>query len=229
MSKPDEKRRAIEFRRQGLSYREIRQHVPVAKTTLSLWLRSVGLSKPQRQRLTVKRLLAARRGWEKLRRERLERAARAMAEAETEAQQWIHAGDLLWLVGTVLYWAEGSKPKPWRGGTKVQFTNMDLRTILLMREWLKRYCARDETDIGYELYIHEQASVGAATDYWVKHLGISRDRLRVRLKKHKPMSKRKNVGEFYYGTIRMTPRRSTMLNHRIAGWIQGLANHCGVG
>ena len=56
MSKPEEKWKAVELRRKGLSYREILQHVPVAKSTLSLWLRTVGLSRPQTQRLTEKRL-----------------------------------------------------------------------------------------------------------------------------------------------------------------------------
>src|SRR5207247_3622548 len=51
MAKPVERERAIELRRHGLSYREIRAQVPVAKSTLSLWLRQVGLANAQRQRL----------------------------------------------------------------------------------------------------------------------------------------------------------------------------------
>ena len=52
------KERAIKLRREGLSYSEILQKIPVAKSTLSLWLRSIGLSKKQVQRLTEKKLLA---------------------------------------------------------------------------------------------------------------------------------------------------------------------------
>lgn len=114
MSKPEEKRRAIELRTQGLSYREIRRQVPVAKATLSLWLRAVGLSRPQQQRLTEKRLAAARRGWEKLRHERLERVTQATADAAQEATRRIDERDMLWLIGTVLCWAKGTKSKAWR-------------------------------------------------------------------------------------------------------------------
>jgi len=114
MSKPLEKLKAIELRKAGLSYREIREQVPVAKATLSLWLRTVGLSRPQKQRLTEKKLAAAQRGWEKLRRERVERVAQTVAEAELEAARLIAVPDSLWLLGTALYWAEGSKPKVWR-------------------------------------------------------------------------------------------------------------------
>ncbi len=89
MSKPEEKRKAIELRTGGLSYKDILQSAPVAKSTLSLWLRDVGLSVPQRQRLTARKLAAAHRGGEKVHLMRLERAARTFAEAEEEAKQQI--------------------------------------------------------------------------------------------------------------------------------------------
>lgn len=54
IQKIEEKKKAIELRKQGLSYREILEQIPVAKSSLSLWLRSVGLSKKQKQRLTEK-------------------------------------------------------------------------------------------------------------------------------------------------------------------------------
>ena len=60
--------RSIEMRKQGLSYRQILEVVPVAKSTLSLWLRGVGLSKRQNQQLTDRRIAAAKRGAESRRR-----------------------------------------------------------------------------------------------------------------------------------------------------------------
>jgi hypothetical protein len=60
-SKRREREQAIAFRQQGLSYSEIRQRVPVAKSSLSVWLRQVGLSEWQRQRLRIESgLLGAR-------------------------------------------------------------------------------------------------------------------------------------------------------------------------
>jgi transposase len=50
-----EKETAIELRKQGYSYSEILKRVPVAKSTLSLWLRSVGLAERQKQRLSEKK------------------------------------------------------------------------------------------------------------------------------------------------------------------------------
>ncbi len=229
MSKPLEKAKAVELRRAGLSYREIRQQVPVAKATLSLWLRMVGLSTPQKQRLTAKKLAAARRGWEKLRRERLERVTRVLAEAEAQASELIASRDALWFVGTALYWAEGVKPKTWRPSELAKFTNMDPRMILLMREWLHRYCGVQREDIVYAVQIHERADIQSALRYWGTTLGVPQTHLRVYLKRHNPAPRRKNTGQGYYGTMRMYIPRSTLLNYRIAGWIQSLAKHCGVG
>lgn len=40
ISKIEEKQRAIELRRDGLSYNEILKLIPVAKSTLSVWLKN---------------------------------------------------------------------------------------------------------------------------------------------------------------------------------------------
>jgi len=57
-----EKQKVIELRKNGLSYREILEQVPVAKSSLSLWLKSVKLASSQKQRLTEKKCASAYRG-----------------------------------------------------------------------------------------------------------------------------------------------------------------------
>lgn len=143
----------------------------------------VELSKPQKQRLNAKKLAAARRGWEKLRRERLERVARTMAEAEAEASSFIAARDGLWILGTALYWAEGVKPKAWRAGELAMFTNLDPRMILLVREWLCKYCGVGPDDIVYAVQIHRSADINSALRYWSTTLDVPQAQFRVYLKR----------------------------------------------
>lgn len=228
MAKPVERTHAIELRKRGLSYREIRAEVPVSKGTLSLWLRQVGLAKPQRQRLTARRLAAARRGADKLRAERLARVAAIHENASREARGLIQAGDMMWAIGTILYWAEGAKTKPWRSHIKFQFTNTDLSMILLTRNWLERCCGVEEFDISYALHIHETADIDSARMHWLKRLNIPDNRLRTYFKRHNPSPRRSNVGRAYYGTMRMAVRKSTTLVHRIEAWIRTIVDHCGV-
>jgi len=229
MAKPAERVRAIELRKLGLSYREIRAEVPVAKATLSLWLRQVGLAKAQRQRLTERRLAAAHRGTEKLRAERLARTAAIHRDASRQARDLIRDGDVMWAIGTTLYWAEGAKTKPWRSHVKFLFTNTDPAMVLLVRNWLYKCCRVEESDILYALHIHENANVDSARMHWTEHLNIPDNRLRTYFKTHNPSPRRHNVGRTYYGTMRISVRKSTALVYRIEGWIRAVADHCGVG
>lgn len=153
---------------------------------------------------------------------KLARVAQTLGLAESEADRLFSSRELLWVIGTVLYWAEGTKVKEWPCKEQVQFTNMDPDMIRLVREWLERYCSMTLDDFDYALYIHPDADVTSAHGYWTRSLGITHEQLRTYFKKHNPSSRRKHVGRTYYGTMRMTVRRSTLLSHRITGWIRTL-------
>src|SRR5256885_823388 len=47
-AKDDLRERAVALRREGKSYREIREQIPVSKSTLSLWLSDVILTEEQK-------------------------------------------------------------------------------------------------------------------------------------------------------------------------------------
>lgn len=75
------RQKAIALRQKGFSYSEILVQIPVAKSTLSLWLRSVDLSRPQPQRLTVLKLRAIKKGATARHAERLKLLAQIKKEA----------------------------------------------------------------------------------------------------------------------------------------------------
>lgn len=82
--KPELKRKAISLRQDGLTYSEILQVVPVAKSTLSEWLHSVSLAKHQVQLLTEKKRLGALRGAASRKADRLARQTKIMNLARAE-------------------------------------------------------------------------------------------------------------------------------------------------
>ncbi len=228
MSKPLERKRAIALRTSGFSYSEIRRRVPVAKATLSEWFRKVGLSKRQRQRLTTRKLAAARRGAQKLHEEKLQRLRRLLHCANREAHQLLRARELRWAIGAALYWAEGAKVRT-SDSQRFCFTNTDPAMILIMRGWLRRYCAVGRSGITYSLYIHRSANIPAARKFWSNVLSIGNSDLRIYLKKHNSAPRRRYDNRRYHGTIRLTVRRSTALNYRVSAWIRAMTRHCGVG
>lgn len=223
-----EREKAIALRRKGRSYSEIQARVPVSQASLSLWLRGVELKPCHKQRLAERKVTGQREGAQKVHREKLARVAHILRQAECEANQFLNSRELLWVIGTVLYWAEGSKIKDWANHAHVTFTNMDPAMIKTVREWLKRYCFVTSDDLEYALYIHPDADVTSAQSYWTGMLGITRQKLRTYFKKHNPSPGRKHVGRTYYGTMRMTVRRGTLLAHRIKGWIDAFSSYCGV-
>lgn len=214
---------AIDLRKQGFSYSEILKRVPVAKSTLSLWLREVGLSKRQKQRLTQKRLDAARRGGQVKREQRILRVKKILNSAEQDIG--LLTKRELWLIGIALYWGEGSKEKEYRPGSRVQFTNSDPRMIRLFLQWLHNACQIGDERISFEIYIHEtnQNRIVEVRSYWAKQIKVDFSKLsKIYFKKNKIATQRKNTGDLYYGLVRVNISASSSLNRQIAGWINGI-------
>ena len=223
ISKIEEKEKAIALRRKGLSYREILTEIPVSKSSLSLWLRSVGLSKKQKQRLTEKKIQAALRGAQSKREQRI----KVTAEIERTALEDIKniSKKELWLIGIALYWAEGSKEKEWRPGSGVRFTNSDPNMIKLFLKWLKDVADVSEDSIRFSIFIHENSKndLNAVIRHWSKVVSSpKKDFVRVYFKKNKIRTNRKNTGDSYFGVLRIEVRASSTLNRKIAGWVKGI-------
>ena len=232
IAKLKEKQKAIRFRKRGFSYSEILKKVPVAKSTLSLWLRTVGLAKRQKQRLTEKRLAAILRGGETKRRQRIERTKKIKQIARAEIK--IISKKELWLMGIMLYWAEGTKEKEYAPGGNVQFMNSDAAMIKLFLKWLFKICKIERKRLIFGIYIHENSknNIEKVRDFWSVQTGFAKNHFSyIYLKKHKPKTNRKNVGDSYYGTLKITVRASSSLNRKIAGWIEKICqiNNCRVG
>lgn len=223
-----EREQAVDLRKMGLSYSEIQAKVPVSQASLSVWLRAVELQPSHRRRLAERKLIGQQLAAQTVHNRRLARVASTLSQAEQEAKEFLNSLNILWVIGTVLYWAEGTKVKEWTPHGRVTFTNMDPEMIRLVRAWLVRYCSVASDNLVYALYIHPDADIIEAERYWTLHLGIPRSRLRMYFKRHNPSPHRKHVGRTYYGTMRMSVRSSTLLSHRITGWILAVVRHCGV-
>ena len=128
-AKDDLRETAVAMRKEGRSYREIREVVGVSKSTLSLWLRDVPLSEDQRQALALRSPEGATRRAVAIRASAAQR--RTTIESEARAQIACLSESELFVAGVVAYWAEGAKNKPWRTGARVSFLNSDPGMIQL--------------------------------------------------------------------------------------------------
>ena len=226
ISKTDLKNKAISLRKEGRTYSEILVMVPVAKSTLSLWLRNVGLAKAQKQRLTLKKIQAGLRGGEARKQQRIESQEKIFFQAHKDISKISKIE--LWLIGIALYWAEGSKEKEYYPGSRIQFGNSDPRMIQVFLRWLKDILGIPLDKIGIDIYIHKNSknSIVEVKKYWSEVTGFPESRLtNIYFKKHKIKTNRRNTGRLYYGGLRVTVKASSTLVRQIAGWTEAIVKH----
>lgn len=100
----------------------------------------------------------------------------------------------LLLCGVVLYWAEGSKSKPWSRGHRVTFMDSDPGLIRLFIRWVGLLgIERDRLIL--RVQIHESADVERAQREWSRITGIPVESFRrPTLKRHNPRTRREERG-----------------------------------
>lgn len=225
IKKEELNKKAVALRKKGLTYSAILEKVPVAKSTLALWFKEVKLSTPQFQRLTEKRLAAGRRGGLAKKNQRIQRSQEIIQKAEKEIGEISERE--LWLIGTTLYWEEGSKEKEWKPGSPVSFINMDKNMIIVFLKWLN-LCNIKRDEMSFDIYIHENHKhrVKEIKKYWSKITSFPKNKfVHIYFKKDKTKTNRKNVAENrYYGIIKIKIKQSSTFLRKITGWISGINN-----
>lgn len=225
-SKIEAKDRAVFLRSLGKSYSEILEEVGVAKSTLSIWLRDVGLAKKQQHRLSQKKIEAGLRGAERRRQQRLAAISRINDEARKKIGNISQRE--LWWIGISLYWAEGSKEKDGRPGSGVKFSNSDPVMIKVFLKWLTELASVPKEGIKLEIYIHESCHnrISDVINYWSRVTGFGKESFtRIYYKKNKIGTKRKNIGLSYFGLVRISVSASSALNREISAWSRGLGEY----
>ncbi|GAA4916281.1 hypothetical protein ACFPM3_21610 [Streptomyces coeruleoprunus] len=218
-AKDDLRDRARELRLQGMTYDQIQVELGCSKSSISLWVRD--LPKPERKRSREQASAIARRGWEAKLRIRDEERRRTKEAARTEIGALLPERELF-MIGIALYWAEGTKDKPYVRRERVTFVNSDPNVILVFLAWLDMLGVARER-LRFHLMIHETADIPAAEDYWADLVGADRSAFhKTTLKRHNPKTVRSNVGEAYMGCLAIKVRQSADLYRRIEGWWYGI-------
>ncbi|MFI5821463.1 hypothetical protein ACIA8I_20560 [Streptomyces rishiriensis] len=222
-AKDDLRDRARELRLQGWTYDRIQVELGCSKSSISLWVRD--LPKPERRTSAEQARLATRLRWEH------ELAVRDEARQRTKAAAAEQIGEMsardLFVAGVALYWAEGSKDKPYARRESVLFVNSDPGVIRLYLSWLNLLGVGPER-LTYRLMIHMTADVRSAERYWAELVGIDASALqKTTIKKHNPKTVRKNVGENYRGCLVIRVLQGADLYRRIEGWWSGMVDSAG--
>ncbi|MFE0855204.1 hypothetical protein CJD44_26535 [Streptomyces sp. alain-838] len=219
-AKDDVRDRARELRLQGWTYDQIQVELGCSKSSISLWVRD--LPKPERRAPSEQAKLAARKRWEH------ELAIRDEERQRTKEAAARDIGTMtdrdLFVAGVALYWAEGTKDKPYDRRENVIFVNSDAGVIKLYLAWL-RLLGVDQDRLKYRVMIHMTADVEGAKRYWADLVDVDVSQFqKTTIKKHNPKTVRKNVGDTYRGCLVIRVAQGTDLYRRIEGWWAGMVS-----
>ncbi len=226
--KPSLRSQTIERRRAGATYRELMAECGIAKSTLWRWLKAEGLVNRQPQAYTERRRAAQRKGAAVVRLARLQRTQAILSRARAEIEALTDRE--LCLIGAALYWAEGAKQREHKQqvSEQVLFSNTDPRMLRLFVQFLLRCCGVQVEQLKFRIYLHETAAATDARAYWADAMRLESIRQApISWKRHKPATRRTNCGSGYHGLLRIIVARSSSLNRRITGWIEGLGTGVG--
>lgn len=222
---------ALTLRKQGLSYSEILKSIHVSRSTLSLWLRSIPLTKHQKQRFLNMKLDAIKKGRSVWKQTRIDRTSEIKKVAINEITKLKMSNNELLLMGAMLYWAEGAKEKEYNIGQGLLFSNQDPKMICLYLKWLQK-CLKVPIDrIKFDIYVHESCAntTDRLKEYWSKYTGFSKHKFdRIYFKKHKVRTLRHNTKQAYFGLLRIQVAGSTDLNRKVSGYIDGICQTWGI-
>ncbi|WNM35616.1 hypothetical protein RKE30_37315 [Streptomyces sp. Li-HN-5-11] len=217
-AKDDMRAKARELRLQGWTYDQIEAELGCSRSSVSLWVRDLPRPEPrytaEEQRALMNEGLTRRRAADRTELGRAKEAALQDIGKLTDRE--------LFMAGVALYWAEGSKSKPYARRERVIFVNSDPGVIRVYLAWLDLLHVERER-LTFRVLIHESADVDEAQRYWA---GIADVDVSVfakpTLKKHNPKTVRKNTGADYHGCLVIGVARSAELYNRIEGWWGGI-------
>ncbi len=212
--KQDKKQKARELRAYGYSLNEIAKNLNVSKSSASIWVRNVALTKDQEK--TLSRRTAKLSVVEKRRATRLARKIASQENLLNQSQKQIKkvTQNELRLIGSVLYWTGGGKTQ--KG--LVRFSNSDPETVKLMMAFFRSVCEVPEYKFRGHIYTQPHINPRNAEKYWSEISGIP---LKQFFKPSVKKATKSKKGWLSYGSFEIYIC-NVELFLKIQGWVKGI-------
>lgn len=217
MTKILEKRRALELRRLGKSYGQIRGELGLSKSTLSVWLRKYPLTKEQIWLLNGSNQARIEKYRQTMRLKRERRLKRYYNEVKKMLLPLSKRE--LFIAGLFLYWGEGGKTE--RGAVTISNTDPSVLKFSLL--WIKEALDIPKDKINVLLHLYNDMVIEEEMEFWSKILHIPRSQF---VKPYIKKSKRTDLDEkgFGHGTCNLKVY-NTIIKERILMGIKAVADY----
>jgi hypothetical protein len=194
MARLEEKQKALDLRKKGMSYSQIKSALNVGKSTLSGWLKDYPLSKERIRELrdcNEQRIEKCRET------KRVKKEARLTDFCKQEKKKIFPLNKQeLYLAGLFLYWGEGAKTQQ----SKLTVSNTDPAVIKFFVYWLEKSLAVSKKRLRFQLHLYRDMNIDKEIDFWAKKLRVSKNQFNKPYIKSSFSDKINHKGAFGHGT-----------------------------
>lgn len=212
--------KATVLRKQGLTYQEILKQLPVAKSSLSLWLRNSPLTDTEkhvlRKRADANISIGRIRAAASHRQNKISKDKMLLEEAQISFDK--NKSNSLFHTGVALYWAEGAKRND-----MFHFMNSDDAMVLVMLRWLETFTEYSRADVGYRLYLHHPFVHDNWEVWWQNRLNATPSQFKKTIIKPTSLGVKKRPN--YRGCLRVEVPRSADLLTTMKFWMNMLVEY----
>ena len=129
----------------------------------------------------------------------------------------------LLLIGTSLYWAEGTKENRRNISQRLEFVNSDLKMCQIIIAWLKSCLNVKPEQVEYSVYINlnRKGDVDRFLEFWSRGMRVGKKLIKVYYSRSTDNANR-HIRKNYNGQLRIRVLKSTDLNRRVSGLIEGI-------
>lgn len=167
--KTEEKKRAINLRKEGKSIREIEKILNVSRSSISRWVSHVKLSEEQIDNLSRKSngFYGAKANKERSRKIREQYQKKGQIDCQTKHKD--HKAFC------ALYWAEGTKNK-----NSFRFCNSEVEMLVFVINFLREFykIKNEEFSLRISCYINNGICSKKIEDFWLSNLNLEKTNLR---------------------------------------------------
>lgn len=167
----DDKDQAIELRKQGKSYAEIKEELGVPKSTLSDWLSPHGWSQNIKEQLRKESIQKTKVNIVELNKARGRVLEELYEQAEEEAKKEFERLKYhpLFMAGLMLYWGEGDRA----GDEKVRLGNTDSEMLRVFVMFLTDVCQIPHDKLNAQVLVYDDLNNEKCREYWSEKIGVA--------------------------------------------------------
>lgn len=210
MARYKEKSKAIQLRKKGYSYSQIKEKLGISKSTLSGWLQPYPLSEKRIRELTAHSPQRIERYINTMRKKREEGFSVAFEKAKKDIGNITERE--LFVAGFFLYWAEGGKTRR----NTVVFSNTDPSMIKTYIKWLSILkVPKDKLKI--KLHLYRDMSIDKEILFWCKELDVEKSKFHKSWIKKSKMTDLTYKNNFGHGTCNIILNDTTIAMYILMG------------